>query len=64
MRTLLLGTDFMYNSNGDLVPIEINTNVGMDNIIINDDNMLFNFSELSSFITTKGFINVVYFGSL
>ena len=30
MRTLLLGTDFMYNYRGILVPIEINTNVGMN----------------------------------
>ena len=27
MRTVLLGSDFMYNKDGNLVPIEINTAV-------------------------------------
>lgn len=30
MRSVLVGSDFMYRQDGKLVPIEINTNVGMD----------------------------------
>ena len=31
MRTVLIGSDFMYDQDGNLKPIEINTAVGWDN---------------------------------
>lgn len=65
MRTVLLGTDFMYNSVGNLVPIEINTNVGMDFLQrIEDDDSVFNLTELSSFITNNNFTKIVYIGGI
>lgn len=33
MRSVLVGSDFMYRQDGKLVPIEINTNVGIDYIL-------------------------------
>ena len=64
MRTLLLGNDFMYKSNGTLVPIEINTNIILDAVIPNDDNIVFDFTTLSNFITNNGFTKLIYIGSL
>jgi hypothetical protein len=72
MRTLLLGVDFMYNKDGDLIPIEVNTNVGWDGtgIIENyskadkDYSEILDLSELESFIVEQGFIKIVYIGTL
>lgn len=64
MRTVLLGTDFTYTSTGQLIPIEINTNVGMENFYLEDDNEIFNLTELSNFITTNNFVKVCYIGIL
>ena len=30
MRTVLIGSDFVYNKDGNLVPVEINTSIGWD----------------------------------
>lgn len=70
MRTLLLGVDFMYDKNGNLIPIEINTSVGWDGtgIIENftslneDYSEIVDLSELESFITERGFNKIVYIG--
>lgn len=64
MRTLLLGTDFAYNVNGDLVPIEINTNVGMDLYTIENRDEIFQLDQLKDFITSNNFTSVVYIGGL
>ncbi len=64
MRALLLGTDFMYNSAGALVPIEINTNLGMDRYPIEDYDSTFNLTDLTTFITANNFIKVSYIGAL
>ena len=62
MRTVLLGSDFAYNKNGKLVPIEINTNLGMDPTMIEDD--IFNTDIISAFITSHSFTEVTYIGGL
>jgi hypothetical protein len=66
MRTVLIGSDFMYNSTGNLIPIEINTNVGFDNensrIESGDDS--FNLSPLLQFITENSFTKIEYIGSI
>ena len=64
MRTLLLGTDFTHNSNGDLIPIEINTNVAMENVYLESDDEIFDLSGLSSFISTNSFTKITYLGSM
>jgi hypothetical protein len=63
MRTLLLGSDFMYNQNGDLVPIEINTNIGGHFYFLENPEEIFDFSELQNLITENGFQKVSYIGS-
>ena len=66
MRTVLIGSDFVYNSNGDLIPIEINTNVGWDNensrVESNED--AFNLVPLLEFITNRGFTKIEYIGGI
>lgn len=64
MRTVLLGTDFMYDSNGKLVPIEINTNVGLDHFIFEKIDDVFNLSNLKIFIQSKNFIKLSYIGDI
>ena len=66
MRTVLIGSDFVYNSNGNLIPIEINTNVGWDNensrVESNED--AFNLVPLLEFITNRGFTKIEYIGGI
>lgn len=65
MRTVLLGTDLVYDKNGNIVPIEINTNVGLDSNRIEwnvDD--IFDLTELDQFIATNNFTEVYYIGSM
>ncbi len=64
MRTVLLGTDFVYNSAGNLLPIEINTNSGMNRLTQEEIDTLFNLNELSNFITTNNFTKVTYIGGI
>jgi len=64
MRTLLLGTDFSYTADGRLVPIEINTNVGLENRYLESDDELFDFTGLSNFITANSFTKLTYIGSI
>jgi hypothetical protein len=66
MRAVLVGSDFMYKSNGDLVPIEVNTNTGWDNLnarVESDDDTL-NLTNLIEFISVKGFTKIEYIGAL
>jgi hypothetical protein len=66
MRTVLVGSDFMYNNNGDLIPIEINTNTGWDNdnARVESGSDSFNLSPLLQFITDNGFTKIEYIGSI
>ena len=65
MRTLLLGTDFMYKQSGDLVPLEINTSVGYDGIgKIESDADVFNLQPLVDFIENNNFTKIEYIGNV
>lgn len=65
MRTLLLGTDFMYKQTGELVPLEINTSVGYDGVgKIEQDNDVFDLGPLTTFITNNNFTKVEYIGNI
>lgn len=65
MRALLLGTDFMYKQNGDLVPLEINTSVGYDGIgKIETNEDVFDLTQLISFIENNNFTKVEYIGNI
>lgn len=66
MRTVLVGSDFMYKPNGDLIPIEINTNIGWDNLNtrIESDEESLNLTSLLQFISDRGFTKIDYIGAL
>ena len=64
MRTVLIGSDFMYDKDGNLKPIEINTNVGWHYNIINGNNPDLDLNSLNSFISENGFIKIVYIGNM
>lgn len=64
MRTLLLGTDLAYNSLGNLIPIEINTNAGVNRLTEEQYDSLFNLTELSNFITSNNFNKITYIGGI
>lgn len=51
MKSVLVGTDFMYKQDGSLVPIEINTNVGLDWYNRNQS-----FSEMLDLSALKSFL--------
>jgi hypothetical protein len=64
MKTVIIGTDFVYDSTGNIKPVEINTNVGLSvNKIENADSEIFDSSDLISFINSNGFNRVTYIGS-
>ena len=64
MRTVLIGSDFMYDKDGNLKPIEINTAVGWHNTKIETDASSLDLTTLNSFITEQGFTKVVYIGDM
>lgn len=65
MRTVLIGTDFMYDKNGNLKPIEINTAVGWDGIEKVEDNTdCINLDTFSTFVESNGFTTIVYIGDI
>ena len=66
MRTLLLGTDFMYKQTGELVPLEINTSVGYDGKHgkIETDADVFDLQPLVSFIESNNFTKIEYIGNI
>ena len=56
MRTVLIGSDFMYDKDGNLKPIEINTAVGWDGIEkIEDDVDCLDLTSLHTFIDNNNF---------
>lgn len=64
MRTLLLGSDFMYDKDGNLRPIEINTAVGWHNNKIEENELCLDLTTLTTFITNNSFTKVVYIGGI
>jgi hypothetical protein len=64
MRTVLLGTDFVYNKDGNLVPLEINTNTGWQTTTVEDEADKLDLSSLTAFVNTRNFTKIVYIGSM
>ena len=64
MRALILGSDFAYNSDGILIPIEINTNVGWDYVSVEDDSEKINLTSFLQFIENNGITKVTYIGNV
>ena len=61
MRSVILGSDLMYDKSGRLVPIEINTNIGYDmsNRVESTDEWL-DLSNLVDYVKSKGFKTVLF----
>ena len=64
MRTVLIGSDFMYDKDGNLKPIEINTAVGWDGNKIEQNSESIDLTALSNFITDNVFNKVVFIGGI
>ena len=65
MRTVLIGSDFMYDNDGNLKPIEINTAVGWDGPEkVEADIDCLDLTSLYQFVETKGFTSVHYVGDM
>jgi hypothetical protein len=65
MRTVLIGSDFMYDKDGNLKPIEINTAVGWDGIEkIEEDADCLDLTNLHTFINNNNFQTVHYIGNI
>ena len=63
MRTVLIGTDSVYHKDGNLRPIEINTNTGWAVYSkIEADEEVFDLTELREFINQHNFTKLVYIG--
>ena len=63
MKTVLIGSDFMYDKDGVLKPIEINTNVGFTDNHLEDIEDIFDTTYLEEFVTQNGFTKIDYIGS-
>lgn len=64
MRAVIIGTDFIYDKNGNLKPIEINTNIGIAKNRIEDESVIFDMTEFQNFVAQKGFTKVTYIGAI
>ena len=63
MRTVIVGSDFMYDKNGLLRPIEINTSIGWHKHKMEEDSVSFDLTELKEFILQNNFSKVFYLGT-
>jgi hypothetical protein len=65
MRTVLIGSDFMYDQNGNLKPIEINTSVGWDGIEkMEDDADCLDLTNLNELVNNNNFESIHYIGDI
>ena len=65
MRTVLIGSDFMYDKGGNLKPIEINTAVGWDGVEkLEDNENCLDLTSLYEFVTNSNFDTIHYIGEI
>ena len=65
MRTVLIGSDFMYDSDGNLKLLEINTALGWDMLAkAEDDADCIDLTGLDTFIKEHSFKNIHYIGEI
>ena len=62
MKTVIIGSDFVYDSSGVIKPIEINTNIGYSVNKVENEDEVFDSTDLKSFINTNGFTKITYIG--
>jgi hypothetical protein len=63
MRTVIVGSDFMYDKNGVLRPIEINTAIGWHRHKMEEDSVSFDLTELKEFVLQNNFSKIIYLGT-
>ena len=63
MRAVIVGLDFVYDSAGDLRPIEMNTNIGYPIQKIENDNEVFDMTDFQNFVTSNLFTKITYIGA-
>jgi hypothetical protein len=63
MKTVLIGSDFMYDKDGNLKPIEINTNSNLSQNSQDTANT-FDLTNLLNFITANAFTQITYIGNI
>ena len=65
MRTVLIGSDFMYDSEGNIKLLEINTATGWDGLSkVEDDVDCIDLTGLDAFVKSKNFQHIHYVGDL
>jgi len=63
MRTVLIGSDFMYDKDGNLKPIEINTAVGFAEPRLPEVDEIFDTTHIIEFVTQNGFTKIDFIGN-
>lgn len=63
MRAVIVGLDFVYDSVGNLRPIEMNTNIGYSTQKVENDNEVFDMTDFQNFVTSNMFTKITYIGS-
>jgi hypothetical protein len=65
MRTVLIGSDFMYDSNGNLKLLEINTNITWEGLMkVEETADIFDLTGLDTFVKTNNFSQIHYVGDI
>jgi len=62
MRAVIVGLDFVYDLNGNLMPIEMNTNIGYSTQKIENDNDVFDMTDFQNFVSLNMFTKITYIG--
>jgi hypothetical protein len=63
MRTVLVGSDFMYDKDGIIRPIEINTGLGWHRYKLEDNASSLDLTDLKEFVIENSFGKITYVGS-
>ncbi len=63
MRAVIVGLDFVYDSAGNLMPIEMNTNIGYSTQKKENDNEVFDMTDFQNFVTSNMFTKITYIGA-
>jgi hypothetical protein len=63
MRAVIVGLDFVYDSIGNLRPIEMNTNIGYSTQKVENDNEVFDMTDFQNFLTSNMFTKITYIGA-
>jgi hypothetical protein len=62
MKAVIVGLDFVYDSAGNLRPIEMNTNIGNSKQKIENDSEVFDMIDFQNFVTSNMFTKITYIG--